>query len=400
MNSPKTFPSYEVARCPYPFYEQMRGCPVAPAGVGGEFIVSAFDDVSFVLTNPQIFSSASTYPENGRHRTRTVQEARGATSGGFVMLDPPVQAKRRRVARQILKADDINSLKPLIESTIDELIDEIEARGSCEFINDFAERLPARVVLTMLGLPMEDQDRAIGWARYDGRGTRFHPSERQDAIQGTLLDVAEYMKSAIVERYETPRDDGLSRFIKEHVAAEGEFNLVNVLSDASLLMFGGVTTTAHMLGNTMKIILDDPALHARVMSDAASIPLILNEGLRLESPVQWVDRLCMEDVEVGGVHIPAGAIVIVLLGSANRDEAVFERPDTFAFQRRQPHVAFGKGIHTCIGAPLALAEGKLALEKIFRRLPNIRYDDARNNFDTIGDTMLFRGLDALYLTVT
>ncbi|WP_404478848.1 cytochrome P450 [Novosphingobium sp. BL-52-GroH] len=399
MNSPKVFPSYEVAKCPYPFYEEMRGRPVSPAGVGDEYIVSSFEDVSFVLTNPQLFSSASTLPENGRHRTRTVEEARGATQGGFVMLDPPVQAKRRRVARQILKADDINSLKPLIEATVDELIDEIEARGSCEFIHDFAERLPARVVLTMLGLPLEDQDRAIGWARYDGRGTRFHPVERQDGIQGTLLDVADYMKDAIVTRYESPTDDGLSRFVHEHVAAEGKFDLVNILSDASLLIFGGVTTTAHMLGNTMKIILDDPALRGRILKDKAAIPLILNEGLRLESPVQWVDRLCLEDTEVGGVMIPAGAIVLVLIGSANRDEKLFENPDDFAFQRRQPHVAFGKGIHTCIGAPLALAEGKLALEKIFDRLPNITYDDDRNDFQTIGDTMLFRGLERLYLKV-
>lgn len=397
MSNPVPFPSYEIARCPYPFYDVAREEPIYQVPDTGNFIVTKFEDVAQVLSNNELFSSASVLMQDGEHRACTVDEARHATVGPFVAMDPPVHSPRRMVARQILKPDDIKSLEPLVARTIDELIETFEHKGACEFISSFALRLPTRVVLNMLGLPLEDEDRAITWSQYDGRGTRFHPKDRRDGIKGTLLDVADYMRVAVQERYDHPRDDGLGRFVSAHVASEGSFNLTNAIADASLLLFGGITTTAHMLGNVMKLILDDEALHQRVLADPSCLPAVINESLRLESPVQWVDRICLEDTEVGGVLIPAGAILLVLIGAANRDEHVFSEANDVDLSRRGPgHVAFGYGIHTCIGAPLARTEGKMAFETLFQRLPRLRYADG-NDFEPVGGTMLFRGVEKLNL---
>jgi cytochrome P450 len=393
------FPSYEVAACPYPHFDELRSSdPVHRVPGREEFLLTRYEDVRAVLSDPGVFSStvAERLPD-GSIVAASLEFAR--SRGGIRPLqqaDQPEHAIKRRVAFECMKPNRVAGFEPTLTRIVDELIDGFAAAGEIDFVARFATPLPARAMLCFLGFPEADASLAETWGRYEGQATRYHDPDRRAAIAASIRGMSEYVHAAVTERLEQPRDDVLSEFVAAHVEAHGEFRPGDLVADTSNLLLGGIVTSSHMLGWTMKLLLERPEL-ADSLQDRPRAVRIIEESLRLESPVAWTSRLALEDTEIAGTPIPAGAIVICHLGSANRDGDHFTDPDDVAPGREElkDHVAFGRRSHFCIGAPLARLEGRLAFERLFARLPDLRLS-RRNDFEPL-DSLAFRGLRELWV---
>lgn len=393
------FPSYEVAACPYPHFDELRRSdPVHRVPGREEFLLTRYEDVCAVLADPETFSStvAERLPD-GTIIAASLEFARSRDGiRPLQQADPPEHALKRRVAFDCMKPNRVAAFEPTLARIVDGLIDRFAGAGEVDFVERFATPLPALVMHAFLGLPEEDASLAEMWGRYEGQATRYHDPDRREAIAAGIRGMGEYVLAAVTERLDQPRDDILSEFVAAHVEAHGEFRADDVVADASNLLLGGIVTSSHMLGWTMKLLLEQSTL-VDWLEDRPRAVRMIEESLRLESPVAWTSRLALEDTEIAGTPIPAGAVVICHLGAANRDAAHFSDPDKVAPGRDElkDHVAFGRRSHFCIGAPLARLEGRLAFERLFARLPRLRLAD-RNDFEPL-DSLAFRGLRELWV---
>jgi cytochrome P450 len=205
-------------------------------------------------------------------------------------------------------------------------------------------------------------------------GRRFMDDAGVSALRDDAVEQMEYSKELIAERYARPRDDFLSEFVAASVERDGGLNVPYLVSELRLILTAGNETTQRLLTNTMLLLIRNPEAMARVRADHSLIPAALEESLRMEAPTQWVSRLCVTDTEVGGIPVPAGSFVLMLFGSANRDET-WTAPDEFDLDRpdvQKYHLAFGGGLHRCLGAPIARLEARVAMETALERLSNIQ----------------------------
>lgn len=394
------FPSRKVSRCPHPYFEKLRSsAPVSKVPGRNEYLVSRYEDVKDVLSRPDAFSStvAERRPDGTIHAATLDYVRRSDLVLSIQQSNPPEHTAKRRLAFEHFKPARLSAYEDMIERVIDDLIDSFAARGEVEFVSEFATPLPARVIHNMLGLPEEDARLAEVWGSFEGQATRYHEPERQEAIAHSIRDMGGYVMKAVTECYERPRDDLLSRFVQAHVQARGELRLPELVADTGNLFLGGIVTTSHMLGWTMKMLLERPDYAKRAAGDKSLAVRAIEEALRLEPPVPWTSRLVLEDAEIAGVGVPAGAIVICHLGSANRDGEHFDEPTTFRPERKEvkDHLSFGFRTHFCLGAPLARLEGRLAFAHLFERLPDLRLAE-KNTYEPV-DSMAFRGLEELHL---
>jgi cytochrome P450 len=394
------YPSPEVAPCPYGTLGDLRReAPIHLVPGSGDYLVSRREDILHVLRNPETFSNVTYVLEDGMTRAATLQDlaARTPTSvATFQSSDEPAHKWKRKLASAHFRPGQVRTYEPIIRGQVDELIDGFLADGEVEFISRFARPLGARATMLIMGLPPEDADYAEAWSLYEGQATRYHDDARRQLIAEQVRQMHEYIGAAIDERYREPKEDVLSTFVAAHVDANGpELGLQHARYDAFSVMLGGVSTSSHMLGNALLLLLQNPDQLALVQADHSLIPKALEEALRVESPVQWNVRLVREETEIGGETVPAGALLLLLFGSANRDESYFPEPDEFDVRRENSknHFAFGNGLHFCLGAPLARLESQIAFEQLLTRLPSIRFagDDA---FERV-DSLAFRGLERL-----
>jgi cytochrome P450 len=388
------WPSIEVNSCPspYAYYEAVRSeAPVLKVPSHNHYVVGRVEDIIYVTRHPEIFSNHhSVFDERGYLRAATLEEVNEDRPWAIATSDPPLHTDKRRLTLDVmLRPSRLRDYEGMIADIVEELIDGFIDRGSCEFVTEFAEALPAGVMWRMLGLPEEDRHLAVKWGQFEGFGFRFAPEERQAESAEIVREVTAYMQAAILDRHEKIRDDALSSWIAAHKEkASGELDLASVVTDAITLMFGGLATSTHMFANIMQLLLWHPEQMKAVREDYAQIPHAVEEAVRMESPVQQTPRLCIVDTELGGVKIPAGATVLLAWGCANRDEAVFDKSDEFDIDRAdlRKHVGFGHGAHFCVGAPLARLEGKIGFERLFDRLDDFRFapgfDHAPNRSST------------------
>lgn len=388
-----TYPSAELVECPYPFFDRARDeQPVRYDHDTGLYQIFRHEDIMFVLRHAEIF------PHTG--------ESLGISYEGVPMISatgPPEHTAMRRLAFGPFKPGRLKTYEPMINEFTDDLIDRFIGKGSLEFVDEFAIPLPARVTCRLFGFPEEGPefdfivdrmsmkssdkpgvtDRGLGVERHSGR-----------------YDIHEYMRNALVSRYEQPTDDVLSELVHTQVDRDGTFNLAYLVTICTELLSGGVVTTAQMMVNAMLLLLEHPDQMAKVRSDYSLIPWMFEETLRLESPVQSLTRVCVSDCELSGVTIPAGSKVLMVFGSGNRDPERFPEPERFDVERARDqlkvHFGFGYRLHFCLGAPLARREGDIAFRHLFTRLGDIRLADGKNDFLHIASTH-FRALRALHL---
>lgn len=390
---PDGFPSAEAMKCPYPRYAQLRReAPVYQRPGTNEWVVSRHADIFHVTRHPELFSSRHSVFEDGRLRAATLADVGPDKPASIVMSDPPQHTTKRKLAFSMFKPGKLRAYEPWIREHVDGLIDAFADRGECEFVADFADRLPVMVILTLFGLPLDDLDQAISWGRYEGAGSRFQPEARQLESQRSIQHLGAYLAEVLTDRHENPRDDEISRWVAEHVEQSGGFDLPNVVADGTNLMVGGIFTTTHLLANMMDLLMRNQETLAAVHADHGLLTRATEEALRREAPVQWSPRLVLQDTEIGGVQVPAGAILLLLWGSANYDECVFTDADTYDIAREnvKDHMSFGNGTHFCLGAPLARLETRIAFEQLLTRLPNLRLKNPGEESVAM-DSPMFRG---------
>lgn len=365
------YPSPELSQCPFEYMADARAHePVKRTEFDGsaEFLVTRYADVMAVLSNPEVYSSAS-------EAQRTASQNWNVS---MIACDPPTHTGKRAIARRSFTPGKLREYRPAIYRVTDALIDRFIDHGRFEFVNDFANKISRDVTLEIMGLPESDGDELWEWiGSFEASGIRYHSAERQvlQAANGERLN--DYMSSVVRERVKRPGSDAISQLVQDNIAANGEADYTYLAAEASMLTAGGLLTAAHMMSSAMWLLLEHPEQMAAVRQDHASIPTMLEEALRLESPAQWQPRYATVDTELNGTFIPAGSLVLVLFASANRDDVRFNNPDTFDIARSnvKRHVAFGYGAHFCVGAPLARAEGQAAFERLLTRTNAIRYAD-------------------------
>jgi cytochrome P450 len=412
------FPSDETVECPYPFYASMRReTPVHRLPGTDTYFVSRWDDVVFAAEHPKIFSperpsdaGLGTDPNRDADASPARVRARAARAGndwvfsdaGLASCEGAEHRLKRRAALKLVSPERLRRHHDFIAGVVNDLIDSFIDRGQVEFASEFAAPLPMAVICEMLGVPRDDELFARVMRQAPASAVRFlSPAEREVRTR-VSADMHAYMGAVVRERHAKPQDDFLSQFIAMHVEGRGELPLEYLIVEATTLLFGGLVTTQHMLTNTMELLLREPAQLQRVLADRSLIRPMLDESLRVESPFHLTETIATTDAELAGVTIPAGSTVYKLWGSGNRDEDKFEDPEAFRIDRpavAKTHLGFGRGSHRCLGAPLALLEGKIAFEILLTRLRDIAFAPSGNDWRHV-TVVSFRSLRELHLTFT
>jgi cytochrome P450 len=408
------FPSPEVLECPYPFYSALRrDAPVYRLPGRDVFFVSRWQDIAYVAAHPELFSagrggqaSLGLPPGTVAGSACPVADAEQVerssvkwSSVGLSACDGPEHRAKRSVALKLVAPDRLRGYEPDIERAVSDMIDGFAARGEAELVADFATPLPLRVTCDLLGMPRDDELFLQMMDQVPSSAVRFLSDDERDVRQALGLRLHDHVRRTIVERYENPRADFLSEFIADHVRLAGELPLDYLIVEATTLLFGGLVTTQHMLTNTVFLLLSFPEQLRRVLDDPTLIRPMLDESLRLETPFHLTEMICTADTEIAGVPIPEGAAVYKLWGSGNRDESMFAEPEDFQIGRSgvaKHHLGFGRGSHRCLGAPLALLEGTIAIRALLARLPNLRFAPDKNDWRHVHTTG-FRALERLHL---
>ncbi|NMO19064.1 cytochrome P450 [Pyxidicoccus fallax] len=358
--------SPETRANPYPLYAELRRTGIRQVEPGGLWAVSRYEDVAAVMKDPRRFSS-----EGLARGFLPPWIDRNPTAQSLVVKDPPAHTRLRgRVARAFGPAA-LNILEPKIRAIANELTHDLlrQAEAEVDFVEAFSLRLPVRVLGLLFGLEADPYPRLKGWADdLVSIPAGQHPPEEQARIRQSLVDMERCFEDIIEARRASPGDDLVSELIRP--ADDG-----SVLTHEELISFlfsllpAGVETTVYLLANTMYVLSEHPEERARVLADPRLIPRLIEEVLRYEPPAHSSLRLATEETEVGGVRIPSGATVVVLLASALRDERQYPQADRFDLTRGgQSHMVFGHGVHYCLGAMLARLEARLGLEALFPRL--------------------------------
>ncbi|MGC1475081.1 MAG: cytochrome P450, partial [Terriglobales bacterium] len=257
-----------------------------------------------------------------------------------------------------------------IQQIADELIDKVQAKGKMEFISEFAFPLPIRVISEMLGVPEKDQDKFRKWSG-DLINSGALSSERP-VISPDLLQLVQYVRKVVDDHRKNPRADVVTQLIEAEEKGD-RLSDDEVVSTVVLLLVAGHETTVNLIGNGMLALLLNPEQLEKLKRDPALMKPAIEELLRFVNPVQLVNRYAIEKIQIAGQEIPAGAHLVMAVGAADHDPACATSPEQLDLAREDAkHVAFGQGIHYCLGAPLARLEGEIAFATLLNRLPNMR----------------------------
>jgi len=378
--------SAEMHRDPYPTYRWLRDhAPVYHNPERDLWAISRYDDVVEVTRDWETFSNAKGADTDNLG-------GRFLAPGNFLDTDPKEHDWLRAVVHRAFTPKDLRArLEPIVRHTVDDLLTGLGERDVADFAQDFAWPVPVRVIAELLGVPEADLPRLRRWGEDVTRRIAGVP-EPPPAALNALDEINSYLREMLAEQRRSPGDDLLSVIATASVAgAPIEDAAVGM---ATLLVVAGIETTASLIANALMLLAEHPEQRAWLARNPGAIPVALEEILRFESPVQHLRRVTTRDVEVHGSMIPRDARVVVLFGSANRDERRFEDPDRFDIQREpKRNLAFGNGIHHCLGAPLARLEGAVALAQVLRELPDYEIAGSIERFCSHMD----RGLEALPL---
>jgi len=371
-------PSAEVSECPYPFYSSLRvQAPVYKYPGRNEYLVSRHADIAYVSKHPELFSNAALADEEryGKILGKGASEETPDTPSNMFFTDPPEHKRKRHLAFPMFSVERLDSYGPTIGAIANELVDGFVDRGECDFRTEFADLLPLYFICDVLGLRREDIDIFRPFGESEGLATRYLDEDAAQLEEAQAARAMEYVEREVRARLTAPTDDYLSEFIQAQVDRDGEPNIPYLVQETSIsLLTAGNVTTTHLLASTMLLLLQHPSELDRVVADRTLLRPLIEESLRIECPVQWGSRRCLEDTELGGVTIPAGSLVLIMLASGSRDEELFEDPERFWIERPNAakHLAFGNGPHTCIGAPLARVMGRVSFDVVLSRLTNMR----------------------------
>jgi len=350
----------ELAEDPFPVYEALRErCPVAHSDVyGGFFILSRYEDIQSAARNHQTFSSRSLLiPAMGR-----------TPNSPPLDLDPPEHTLFRQVLLPYFSPGRTQKLEPITRSMAAALVEGFASQGRCDVSQDFAKHVPIAVLSHVLGVEPSDEALFSKWTHFIVSGG---PDPEVSAQAN--VEICEYFAQLIELRRKEPKDDLVSFLVNAQVGEEA-MSTKDQLGVASLLLVAGIDTTWSMLGNSLWWLAQHPAARHRLAEDPALWPSAVEELLRRFAPVSVV-RIVTEDVSIDGAAIPADEHVLLPFPAANLDPEAFPEPYTLKLDRApNRHLAFGAGVHRCIGAHLARMELRVGLEEFLRRIPDFELD--------------------------
>jgi cytochrome P450 len=401
---------------PYPYFDELRAtCPVQREPHHGVVAVSGYDEVIEIYRDPETFSScnAVTGPFPGFADAPAGEDINDFITQHrhelpmwehMVTMDPPEHTIRRALLMRLLTSKRLRENEDFMWRLADRQIDEFVANGSCEFIREYSQPFALLVIADLLGVPEEKHD-AFRAGLYLTPGAVDAHEERRAKGRNPLEFLDTWFSTYINDRRLIPRNDVLTDLALARFPDGSTPDVIEVVRTATFLFAAGQETTARLLATALKHLAEHPDVQDQLREDKELIPNFIEEALRIESPVKSDFRMARRTASIGGVEIQAGTCVMLLNGAANRDPDRFENAQTFQVDRynARAHIAFGRGVHTCPGAPLARAEGRISIERILDRLRDIRLSDEHhgspgNRRFRYTPTYVLRGLDQLHLT--
>jgi cytochrome P450 len=356
---------------PYPTYHRLRAEDPVHHSPLGFWVLTRYDDVSAVLRDPRFVKEPLAALVAARFGG---QVPRGV---GLSMLDrdPPDHTRLRSLVSKAFTPRVVEGLRPRIQQIVDGLIARALPTGSMDLIEEFAYPIPVNVICEMMGVPVQDHERFKGWSLDIARGldSIWLPPDSEIPRRSSAARhaISEYFRELIAERRRASRGDLLSALIAAEEAGD-KLSEDELLATCILILIAGHETTVNLIGNGVLALLRNPSELRRLRQTPALITSAIEELLRYDGPVQRTARVASEDVTLGDRTIAKGEMVMPFIGAADRDPAHFPEPDRLDLGRADNrHIAFGWGIHFCLGAPLARIEGQIAIDTLVRRLPNL-----------------------------
>ena len=402
--------SAETLQNPYPYYERLRReAPVFRDPKTGIVSISTYELVLEVNKKPKVFSSDfSTLLSSGGSGAFDAEETAILNAGmprrnTMLTADPPQHTRYKRIAMHALPLSRINAMAPYVAEVTNALIDTFIKNGEVEFKSQFAEMLPGIVIADVLGVPRDDIPMFQNWVR--AAILRLNGNAKADQraeLARSEVAMQAYFRGIMAERRAEPGTDVISDLLAARLPEDdGTERLLDdseIYSIVQQIFTAGQEATAHALAYAVAQLLANPEQMAAIMADERLVAGWVEETARHLSPSHNMWRVVKEDTVLGGVALKAGEPMLLRYGSANRDPAVFECPDKFDVKRENAgkHVAFGAGVHTCLGMHLARVEMGTALPIVLRRLQNLRFADPANPFQFAASHIL-RGMQSLPL---
>jgi cytochrome P450 len=397
-----------VQQCPFPYYRTMRAsCPAFHLAGTDLYFVTRRDLVVRIVRDTATFSSrfgqtAESPPPELAQRIADIREHAWAPVPTITNEDPPLHDRYREIVAPFYTPGRVATYEPIIRTICEQLVDEWPTDGSIEFVQQFAGPLPLLVTVELLDLDPNRLDDYRRWSAHASAavGSRL-TAELWEETQRSIVEMQQYFAAEIHDRKRHNIDDLFTR-VGTAQLPDDEDNMQPIELGAALSMLqqifvGGIETTTKLLTEALLLLTHHPDVYERLRADPACTPAVVDEVLRLATPAQGLYRLVTRDVDLDGVHIPAGSRVVVVYAEANRDPDHFADPDTFNPDRDNAgtHLSFGRGIHFCLGAALARLEARVALEVLAARIE--RWSFADGNAFEYEPSFILRGLKALNL---
>ena len=395
----------EVIQDPYTFYRSYRELdPVhwglaANPRLSGSWYLFRYQDVMQVLDSPKFGREAAKVRDDGEGAPvpPAYRGFRTVVNNWMVFRDPPDHTRLRSLVNKVFSPKMIENIRPVIFDIADSLLDQMQASGQMDLVDDFAFPLPVMVIATMLGVDPQDRPLFREWALalQQASASRLTPSPEVYAkAEQATWGFIDYFKQVIVQRHTEPRQDLITALVKAQDEGD-KLSDEEVLATCIHLLTAGHETTINLISKGTLALLRNPDALKLLRSHPELITGAVEELIRYDSPVQMVTRWAFADFEIGGKLIRRGDSVGLILGSANRDPARFVNPDVLDIQRQDnKHCGFGSGIHFCLGSALARAEAQIALNVLLNRLPELRLLDNKVEW---ANNIVFHGPKHLHL---
>ena len=385
----------EFVADPYPTYHRLRAEDPVHHSPLGFWVLTRYEDVVAALRDPRLEKEAIAAFVAARLGTT----ASPTTALSMLDRDPPDHTRLRGLVNKAFTPRVVETLRPRIHEVVDGLLARVASAGSMDLIEDFAYPIPVVVICEMLGVPLEDHEQFKGWGLDLARGldavllpADSGVAERSVAARRAL---AEYFRGLIATRRASPRGDLLSALIAAEEAGD-TLTEDELLATCILLLIAGHETTVNLIGNGTLALLRHPDQLRRLREDPGLIGTAVEELLRYDGPVQRTARIPSADMIIAGQTIAKGEMVMPFIGAADRDPVQFPAPDRLDIGRAENrHIAFGWGIHFCLGAPLARVEGQIALNRLVQTLPKLALATDRPEYR---QSLTLRGLKTLPVT--
>lgn len=376
---------------PYPFYHELRATSpvhwvssVQPEG----WFITGYKEVAAILKDAR-FEKRMRIPQISQAYEPLVQIQKNM----MLFQNPPDHTRLRTLTNKALSPFVTRSLQPYIEETAQELLAQVKETGKMDLISDFAFPLPVLVIAKLLGVPAEDRTQFREWASVMVRTIDLSRTATTLSAGGEMAyKLIDYFHCLFTQRRKHPQDDVISALLAAR-EQEDKMNEEELVATCILLLVAGHETTVNLVGNGMLALLRHPDQLHKLREAPTLISTAVEEFLRYESPTQMTVRFAAEDVEIGDVLIRKDEQMYIVLGAANRDPSVFPKPDQLDITRNpNPHLAFGAGIHFCLGALLARMEARIAINTLLHQLPYLHLESVTPQWrDLVG----FRGLQSL-----